>query len=88
MSTVTLEEAQKRLDELVRSLPVEGEIFITDGTKPVAKLAAIERTHSVLEIDPVSVGGVLRPFPGPEEDILGEMLEEKLDKVFPKRDAK
>lgn len=86
MSTVTLEEAKQRLGELVKSLPVEGEILITDGEKTVAKLAPVKGTHSILDIKPVSVGGLLRPFPDPDDDILGEMLEDKLDKLFPRRD--
>ena len=31
-------------------------------------------SHSVLDIKPVSLGGVLRPFSS-EDDLLGEMLE-------------
>jgi len=38
MSTVTLDEAKLRLGELVQSLPVEGEILITDGQKTIARL--------------------------------------------------
>lgn len=38
MSTVTLDEAKLRLGELVKSLPAEGEILITDGQKLVARL--------------------------------------------------
>ena len=86
MSTVTLEEAKQRLGELVQSLPTEGEIVITDGQKPVAKLASVPSGHSVFDIKPRSVGGILRPYPHPDDDILGEMLEGKLDKVFPRRD--
>ncbi len=41
MSTVTLEEAKKQLDELVRRLPKEGEILITSGDKPIARLTAV-----------------------------------------------
>ena len=86
MSTVTLEDAKLRLDELVRSLITEGEIVITDGQKPVAKLAPVPSGHSAFDIKPRSVGGILRPYPHPDDDILGEMLEGKLDKVFPRRD--
>jgi hypothetical protein len=31
-------------------------------------------THSILDIPPVGVGAVVRPL-GPEDDLLGEMLE-------------
>jgi len=33
--------------------------------------------HSVLDIAPVSLGRVIRP-PGPDDDLLGEMLEDRL----------
>ena len=32
--------------------------------------------HSIFDIQPVSVGGILRPF-SPDDDILGEMLEDR-----------
>ena len=32
--------------------------------------------HSVLDIAPVSLGRVIRPL-GPDDDLLGEMLEER-----------
>ncbi len=43
MPTVTLDEAQKRLGELVKSLAAEGDIVITDGQKPVARLTSVAR---------------------------------------------
>ena len=85
MSTVTLEEAKKQLDELVRRLPMEGAIVITSAGKPVATLRATpelsqgQGPHSALDIKPSSVGGFLRPFPHPDDDILGEMLDNKFD---------
>ncbi len=33
-----------------------------------------QKAHSILDIEPVSVGSVLRPFT-PEDDLLDEMLE-------------
>ena len=42
MSTVTLAEAQRRLGELVHSLPVEGEILITLNERTVARLTRVE----------------------------------------------
>ncbi|SPE60463.1 conserved hypothetical protein [Verrucomicrobia bacterium] len=38
MQTVTLDEAQKHLPELVRKLSREGELLITDSNRPVARL--------------------------------------------------
>jgi antitoxin (DNA-binding transcriptional repressor) of toxin-antitoxin stability system len=80
MSTVTLEEAKSKLDELVGRLPQEGEIVITDGAKPVARLSGIPSgTHSLLDFKPRSLGKMLRPYPHPDDDILGEMLDNKFD---------
>lgn len=86
MSTVTLEEAGKRLlREIVETLPREREIVITSGGKPVATLKAApeaaeeKRGQSLADIKPVSLGGWLRPYPHPDDDILGEMLEGKLE---------
>jgi antitoxin (DNA-binding transcriptional repressor) of toxin-antitoxin stability system len=84
MSTVTLEDAKLRLGELVKSLPVEGEVVITQGNKPVAKLTMAAPAYSVVDIQPLRLGGMLRPYPHPDDDILGEMIEEKMDKVFPR----
>jgi antitoxin (DNA-binding transcriptional repressor) of toxin-antitoxin stability system len=41
MQTVTLDEAQKHLPELVRKLGGQGELLITDAEKPVARLSAV-----------------------------------------------
>ena len=87
MSTVTLEDAKRRLGELVKSLPTEGEILITDGAKTVAKLGPVFPKPSVRDRKPVTVGGLLKPYPHPDDDILGEMLADKADKLFPKPDA-
>ena len=76
MSTVTIVEAQQRLGELVKRLPTEGEIVLTDGEKAVAKLTLAERP-SIWAIKPHAVGRLLRPYPDPDNDILGEMLEGK-----------
>lgn len=74
MQTVTLSEAQKHLTELVRDLAREGELLITDADKPVAKLSSVSVRTSLSKLEPKSVGAVLRPFPSPEDDTLGEML--------------
>jgi antitoxin (DNA-binding transcriptional repressor) of toxin-antitoxin stability system len=75
MQTVTLDEAQKHLAKLVHELPHEGELIITEADKPVAKLSFVTAGTSLRDLEPVSVSGVLRPFPAPEDDILGEMLD-------------
>ncbi len=43
MSTVTLEEAQARLPQLIAQLQPGEEIVITLGQKPIARLLAEER---------------------------------------------
>jgi antitoxin (DNA-binding transcriptional repressor) of toxin-antitoxin stability system len=79
MRTVTLEEAQAKLAELVGRLPVEHEIAITQGNQTVAKITDAKQPDlaglSVFDIMPVSVGRLLKPYPDREDDILSEMLE-------------
>jgi len=79
MSTVTLAEAETSLAQLVKRLATEREIVITDGQKPVAHLSAAPERPSLLDFKPRSVGKILRPFPHPEDDLLGEMLDNKFD---------
>ena len=74
MQTVTLDEAQKHLPELVRDLGRQGELLITDEDKPVAKLSPVQGSTSLRDLKPTSVGSVLRPFPSPTDDLLDEML--------------
>jgi prevent-host-death family protein len=75
MQTVTLSEAQQHLAELVRDLARDGELVITDADKPVAKLSPVIARTTLRNLKPSSIGAVLRPFPSPEDDILGEMLD-------------
>lgn len=75
MHTVTLNEAQQHLHELVRNLAREGELVITDANKPVARLSAVLPQTSLHQLEPKSVGAVLRPFPAADDDTLGEMLD-------------
>lgn len=75
MQTVTLLEAQKHLLELVRELPRQGELLITDSDKPVARLSSVAAPTSLHQLTPTSVGAVFRPFPVPDDDTLGEMLD-------------
>ena len=77
MQTVTLAEAQKHLAELVRDLGRGGELLITDAEKPVAKLLAATERTTLRDLKPQSVGAILRPFPVPEDDTLGEMLDSR-----------
>jgi antitoxin (DNA-binding transcriptional repressor) of toxin-antitoxin stability system len=52
MQTVTLDEAQKHLAELVRELGHGGELLITDADKPVAKLSPVTATPVLPSIHP------------------------------------
>lgn len=75
MPTLTLPEAQQNLPELVRGLGCAGEWVITEADKPVAKLSPATSAPSLRDLRPKSVGAVLRPFPSPDDDTLGEMLD-------------
>jgi antitoxin (DNA-binding transcriptional repressor) of toxin-antitoxin stability system len=75
MQTLTLPEAQQQLTELVRGLGRGAEWVITDADKPVAKLSLVTAGASLRDLQPKSVGAVLRPFPSPDDDTLGEMLD-------------
>jgi antitoxin (DNA-binding transcriptional repressor) of toxin-antitoxin stability system len=77
MQRVTLSEAQKHLAELIRDLASDGELLITDADKPVAKLSPVTTRTSLRKLEPKSVGAVLHPFPSPDDDTLGEMLDEQ-----------
>jgi len=77
MQTVTLAEAQQHLAELVRDLPREGELVITDADKPVARLTPLQAQTSLRNLSPRSVGAVLHPFSSSEDDRLGEMLDSR-----------
>jgi antitoxin (DNA-binding transcriptional repressor) of toxin-antitoxin stability system len=77
MSTITLAEAQRRLPELVAGL-VNGteEWIILDGHGPVALLSSAPASGlctSLHDLKPTSLSGVLRAYPNPQDDLLGEM---------------
>ncbi len=75
MQMVPLPEAQRRLTELVRDLAVQGDLVITDGDKPIARLSFLGFRPSLKDIQPKSVGAILRPYPSIDDDLLGEMLD-------------
>jgi prevent-host-death family protein len=72
MLTVQINEAQSRLMELVTSVENGEEIVITRDDKPVARLIASSPAHSLADLQPISVGAVLRPL-SPDDDLLEEM---------------
>jgi antitoxin (DNA-binding transcriptional repressor) of toxin-antitoxin stability system len=80
MQTVTLDEAQSKLAELVHQLGVGGEVVILEEKRPVARLLPAVERPSLRDLEPVSVGAVLRPFPLPEDDLLEEMTHPPNDR--------
>jgi antitoxin (DNA-binding transcriptional repressor) of toxin-antitoxin stability system len=42
MSTITIQEAQAKLSQLIHSLTPGDEVFITENNQPIAKLARTE----------------------------------------------
>lgn len=75
MQTIDISDAQARLPDLVDSLAGSGEVLITRGNRPVARLSPPADRPSLRDLKPVSVGALLRPFPSDDDDLLGEMLE-------------
>ena len=76
MRSVEIGEAQARLPELVDSAAAGEEIIITRGRLPVASLSASPARPSLRDIRPSSVGAVLKPASGEDDDdLLEEMLE-------------
>ena len=51
--------------------------MITDQNKPVARLTSAGPRRSLRELEPASIGAVLRPFPSADDDLLAEMLDVK-----------
>jgi hypothetical protein len=63
-SSLPIQEKRELVQFLVARLREEG-VDTADLQMP---------SHSILDIQPVSVGAILRP-PGRDDDLLGEMLE-------------
>jgi hypothetical protein len=69
---------------VVRGHVQNGVVVLDDGVQipegqtvsVFVPLPANQGTHSVLDIPPVSIGAVLRPLTS-EDDLLGEMLEDR-----------
>lgn len=56
------------------ALPDTGEVIITRDDKPVARLSPLPTQPSLRGLRPISVGALLRPIFGPDDDLLEEML--------------
>ena len=72
MQEVKLSDAQGRLPEIIDSLPLAGDVLITQGHVVVARLTSVAQT-TLRELTPSSVGAVLRPL-ARDDDVLGDML--------------
>jgi hypothetical protein len=57
---------------------LDGDVRFPEGQEVtvIAHRVEVARRHSVLDIQPVRVGAILRPVSA-EDDLLGEMLEGK-----------
>jgi antitoxin (DNA-binding transcriptional repressor) of toxin-antitoxin stability system len=73
METITLEEAQNHLPQLVHQLAAHGELLIVEADRPVARLSPFVERPSLKDLTSSSVGAVLQPFPAPDDDLLDEM---------------
>jgi hypothetical protein len=66
------------IERAAEALPLEQQESLfkwPSGRLRNRSLESISR-HSLLDIAPVSLGGVIRPL-GPNDDLLGEMLEDR-----------
>ncbi len=52
-------------------------VQLPEGQAVTVSVVAKQGTHSILDIPPVSVGAILHPLTS-EDDLLGEMLEDRL----------
>ena len=52
MSTVTIEEAQTKLLDLIHTLQSNEEIVITENNQPIARLIAIKPSQPVRKLGP------------------------------------
>jgi prevent-host-death family protein len=70
MSTVTLEEAQTKLSELIHGLAPDEELVITENNQPVARLVTVRPPHPLRKLGTLA-GTVLYmapDFDAPLED--------------------
>ena len=69
MSTVTIEEAQVKLLDLIHTLQPNEEVIITENNQPVARLTPVE--ERVPRVPGIAQGKVTNAFfePLPEEEL-------------------
>jgi prevent-host-death family protein len=75
--TIQIQDAQRRLPELVDTLTEGNEIVITRDDQPIARLTSVSKSSqgstSLKDLQPASVGQLLRPIFDEDDDLLGEM---------------
>ena len=73
MQTIDINDAQSRLSDLVDSLARSGDVLITRGNRPVARLSPPAERPSLRDLKPVSLGTPLRPLER-DDELIDEML--------------
>ena len=63
MTTITIEEAQANLRDLIHALPAGEEVVITDGDRPVARLLSAAASVSVARRPGTMKGTILYMAP-------------------------
>ena len=75
MKAIRLSDAASKLNELVELLPSSGDVVLTRGDAPVARLTTPDKQPTLRDIQPSSVGTILSPLLDANDDLLAEMLD-------------
>ena len=74
--TMDIREASQQLAFLMESLDAGDQVILTDGRARLGCIIGAGKKLSLRDIEPASVGTLLRPYPGAGDDLLGEMLDQ------------
>lgn len=78
MQSITLEEAQKHLPELVHNLAVEGDLLLLEAGRPVARLVRAEAfTDQDCAALATSLQGVGRKYLQPGADPIRDLITQR-----------
>ena len=69
MTTISIEDAQAKLADLIRGLLLGDELIITDGSHPVARLTITNGTHVSIARKPGTLRGTVT-YIAPDFDAL------------------
>ena len=78
MRTMDVRTAQRELESLLRGMDAGDEVVLFEGQERVGMIIAAGGRPSLRDIQPASVGSLLRAYPDPDaegDDLLGEMLD-------------